>query len=173
MHRRRPAFTSLNSHSLSDHGNADDPLQKKFDRISLKKETGMDNSEDVKSAGAEFWQCGGARVGAESPIARINLTWPFATLTADADKLVVVLVGFIYFEFRKNSLVRLSRYEGLFSKGLRIEHVARGAPAFIVFWTFDYDALAAALEAVSKLVVQASSRLSNAPTSNRACRSFS
>jgi hypothetical protein len=105
----------------------------------------VDNSEDMKSVGAEFWQRGGARFGAESPIARINLTWPFATLTADTDKLVVVLVGLIYFEFQKNSLVRLSRYNGLFSKGLRIEHVARRAPAFLVFWTFDYDALAAAL----------------------------
>ena len=110
----------------------------------------MDSPEDVRNANAQFWQRGGARFGGESRIAGINLTWPFVTLTADVDKLL--LGGLFHIELPKNSLVRLSRYDGVLNKGLRIEYVVRGASAFIVFWTFNYNALAAALQRLGYVV---------------------
>jgi hypothetical protein len=87
----------------------------------------------------QFKQRGGARLGF------FNLTWPFVTLTADSRS--IRLGGVVRFEIPKTSLVALVRHRGFFSTGLRIEHDAPKAPAFIVFWTFNYDDLADNLRA--------------------------
>lgn len=97
-----------------------------------------------------FRQRGGARIEGKSRIARLNLTWPFVTLTADTHK--ILFGGLLRYEFPKSRLVRLSLYAGAFNKGLRIEHTVPEAPAFIVFWTFDYETLAANLRHIGYVV---------------------
>ena len=97
-----------------------------------------------------FRQRGGARIGGKSRIARFNLTWPFVTLTADAHK--IRLGGFLCYELPKSRLVRLSAYSGALNRGLRMEHTVPEVPAFIVFWTFDYERLAANLRHIGYVV---------------------
>lgn len=91
----------------------------------------MKNAEDANPANAPFRQRGGARIGGTSRFARMNLTWPFVTLSADIHELR--LGGWLDVRLPKGSLGRLSRQDGVFGKGLRIEHVVPGAPAYIVF----------------------------------------
>jgi hypothetical protein len=91
-----------------------------------------------------FAQMGGARIGF------FNATWPFARLSADRDAIALRCM-FIKFTFPRESITRLSRYRGITSTGLQIEHKTR-YPAFMLFWTFDFDTLKAELQALGYAV---------------------
>ena len=74
-----------------------------------------------------FTQTGGARLD------YFNATFPFATLSGDANALHLTCLGRGY-DFPRRSIQRLSRHRGLFSVGLRIEHTQDSLPEFVVFW---------------------------------------
>ena len=76
---------------------------------------------------AVFTATGGARLDS------FNATYPLAKLSADCEKLQILCLGRDY-TFPKGSIRRLSRYRGIFSVGLRIEHAESSFPQFIVFW---------------------------------------
>jgi hypothetical protein len=75
-----------------------------------------------------------------------NATWPLATLSGDKDRLRlwcpegVVSLNRL-FVFPRSHIRRLSKYPGLLSTGLRIEHTLESFPEFIVFWTFGFTNL--------------------------------
>lgn len=74
-----------------------------------------------------FTQTGGARLD------RFNASYPFATLSGDADALCLSCLGREY-HIPRSSIRRLHRHRGLFSVGLRIEHTQDLLPGLIVFW---------------------------------------
>jgi len=74
-----------------------------------------------------FSQTGGARLGL------FNATYPFATLSADSNALQLSCFSRDY-AFPKDKIRKLSRYRGIFSVGLRIEHTEQSFPQFVVFW---------------------------------------
>ena len=74
-----------------------------------------------------FSQIGGARVG------WWNAAMPFAVLSGDCNALRLSCFGRDYV-FHKTTIGRLSRYSGIFSVGLRIEHRVSLFPSFMVFW---------------------------------------
>src|ERR1043165_1801517 len=76
---------------------------------------------------ASFTQSGGARLD------NFNATFPFATLSADADALHLSC-GDRDYHFPRNTIRRLSQHRGMFSVGLRIEHTQASLPEFVVFW---------------------------------------
>ena len=76
---------------------------------------------------AIFTQTGGARLD------NFNASFPFATLSADAEALHLSCLGRKY-HFPRSSIRQLRRHRGLFSVGLRIEHTQDSLPGFIVFW---------------------------------------
>ena len=75
-----------------------------------------------------FTETGGARLDG------FNVTYPGATLSANSDGLHLTCLGRDY-SIPRSSIRRLSRYRGIFSVGLRIEHTQDSLPGFIVFWT--------------------------------------
>lgn len=76
---------------------------------------------------ATFTQTGGARLG------MFNASYPFATLSVTPDALCLSCLGRDY-RFPKGSIRGLSKHQGVFSTGLRIEHTDPSAPTFVVFW---------------------------------------
>jgi hypothetical protein len=74
-----------------------------------------------------FSKTGGARLN------DFNATYPYATLSGDSDALNLICLGRNY-HFPKSSIRRLSKYRGLFSVGLQIEHSEALLPEFVVFW---------------------------------------
>jgi hypothetical protein len=58
---------------------------------------------------------------------------PFAVLSGDRNALRLSCFGRDYV-FHKTTMERLSRYRGLVSLGLRIEHTVPIFPSFVVFW---------------------------------------
>ena len=74
-----------------------------------------------------YFQTGGARLGL------FNATYPFATLSASSDALQLSCFSRDY-AFPKDKIRKLSRYRGIFSVGLRIEHTEPAYPQFVVFW---------------------------------------
>jgi hypothetical protein len=87
---------------------------------------------------ATFSQTGGIRIG-EGLIA-FNATWPFATLSATERELRLRFL-FRDYAFPRASIQKLSRHQGLFSVGLRVEHRVSSYPRFLVFWTFGFSRL--------------------------------
>lgn len=75
---------------------------------------------------------GGARIG------WINATWPFATLTAREDQLVlnVTLIG--KYSFTPEQVVAIEKYTviPILGWGIRIHHSVAAYPRKIVFWCF-------------------------------------
>jgi hypothetical protein len=92
-----------------------------------------------------FTQTGGARLD------NFNASFPFATLSADAEALHLSCLGREY-HFPRSSIRQLRRHRGLFSVGLRIEHTQDSLPGFIVFraslffWTSGFQKLRTQLE---------------------------
>jgi hypothetical protein len=87
-----------------------------------------------------FSQRGGVRLDL------FNATWPMATLSADKDSLRLwcppgLLSLNRLFVFPRDKIRRLSKYRGLWSSGLRIEHMEGSFPQFIVFWSFNFTKL--------------------------------
>ena len=54
----------------------------------------------------------------------------------------------------KDSVRRISRWRGLFSTGVRIEHSAGGIEPFVVFWTPNFQQVAGALETAGYVVTK-------------------
>jgi len=80
-----------------------------------------------------FEQTGGYRVGRNAWLA-FNASWPFGTLQIRRGELVLQCIASRY-RFPRTSITRLSRFQGAFSSGLRIEHAIVKYPRFIVFWS--------------------------------------
>src|SRR5438552_155993 len=91
-----------------------------------------------------FSQIGGVRVGGD-PFIAFNASWPFASLRLDDSQLTMSCLGKRWI-FPKTSIRRLSKHQGLFSVGLRIEHSIENYAEFLVFWTFRYAELRRELE---------------------------
>lgn len=91
-----------------------------------------------------FSQTGGARIG-KSIALSINATSPLAKLTVKETGLTLSVVG-LPFVLPKTSIRSLRKYHGAFSTGLRIEHSLPRRPPFVVFWTFNFQALERALQ---------------------------
>jgi hypothetical protein len=87
-----------------------------------------------------FSRTGGVRLDS------FNATWPLARLSGNKDSLHLWCpVGVFSLNrllvFPRSCIRRLSKYRGLFSTGLRIEHTLESFPAFIVFWDFGFPKL--------------------------------
>ena len=80
-----------------------------------------------------FEQTGGYRVGRNAWLA-LNASWPFGSLQIRRGELVLQCLASRY-RFPSESIARLSRFQGVFSCGLRIEHSIPEYPRFIVFWS--------------------------------------
>jgi hypothetical protein len=89
----------------------------------------------MEDEASRFSQRGGVRLNFW------NATWPFAVLSAESKSIRCSGVVFREVRFPKASVKRLSRYDGIFSVGLRIEHTVSSAPEFVVFWTFNFKKL--------------------------------
>ena len=89
---------------------------------------------------ASFVQTGGVRIGRG-----FNATWPFANLMVGDENLTLICL-WKNWTFPKGSIRRLSKHQGLFSSGLRIEHDIALYPAFIVFWSMGFVELKSELE---------------------------
>jgi hypothetical protein len=76
---------------------------------------------------AAFSQDGGARVG------MFNVTWPFVRLSANREA-IELDCPWRHCVFARAQIVRLSKYNGLVSTGLLIEHANQQFPEWIVFW---------------------------------------
>jgi hypothetical protein len=87
-----------------------------------------------------FSRTGGVRLNL------FNATWPLATLSGDKDSLRLWCPAGVFFlnrlfVFPRSHIRRLSKYRGILSIGLRIEHTEESFPEFIVFWTFGFTNL--------------------------------
>jgi hypothetical protein len=91
-----------------------------------------------------FSQTGGVRIG-DGAFAALNVTWPFASLKVTESELTLSCFRKEWI-FPKSSLRRLSRHDGHFSTGLRIEHGVETYASFIVFWSFQWPRLRRELE---------------------------
>lgn len=78
-------------------------------------------------------QTGGYRVGRNAWLA-FNASWPFGSLQVMPGELVLQCIASCY-RFPAESITRLSRFQGVFSSGLRIEHSVLRYPRFIIFWS--------------------------------------
>lgn len=82
----------------------------------------------------------------------INLSWPFATLTAEADRLVLrASVGRLWsrtFSLERGQIVSIRKKRGFTASGIVIGHTEEGCPPYLVFWTLRYAALKEELEAL-------------------------
>jgi hypothetical protein len=76
---------------------------------------------------ATFSQKGGARVGWK------NITWPYAILSGGCEALRLSCFGQDYV-FHKSKIEGLSKFRGMISVGLQIDHTVPLYPEFIVFW---------------------------------------
>ena len=89
----------------------------------------------------EYTETGGLRWGKSFWYAS-NFTWPFATLKASRDRLIIRVGIFkLYqktFEFSRSEIKSIKRRRGLFSVGVMIEHSEEEYPPFILFWTFNF-----------------------------------
>ena len=92
-----------------------------------------------------FEQTGGVRVGAGAILA-FNASWPFASIEVSDSEIRISCLWMLW-AFPRLSISRLHRHSGAFSDGLRVEHRVRDYNHFIVFWSPNFDALAAALTA--------------------------
>ena len=92
----------------------------------------------------DFSQRGGARVGHSYWIAS-NATWPFASLQATPQTLTLTVLMKQY-AFERKDIRQLKRCQGVLSSGLQIAHLRKDYPPFIVFWTFNFEALKSELQ---------------------------
>ena len=62
-----------------------------------------------------------------------NITAPFAVLSGDSNALCLSCFRRDYV-FHRSCILGLSKFRGMFSIGLRIEHTVPTYPGFVVFW---------------------------------------
>jgi hypothetical protein len=96
----------------------------------------------------KFEQTGGLRWTIATSVT-VNATWPFASITVSAEQIeVTVSVLGLYrrnFSFTTHTLETARPRRGLFSSGVQFLHSVPDYPGLIVFWTFGYRSLVAAL----------------------------
>jgi len=80
-----------------------------------------------------YTQRGGARRGST------NYTWPFERLLVFEDELILSETKII-----KENIDKLSKHNGLFTSGLRIDRKSNNE--LLIFWTLNFRALKNALE---------------------------
>jgi hypothetical protein len=90
-----------------------------------------------------FAQTGGVRVGAGTILA-FNASWPFATIEVRENAIRISCLWMLWV-FPRVSISRLQRHSGAACSGLRLEHTVTDYNQFIVFWSPNFDILAAAL----------------------------
>ena len=79
-------------------------------------------------------------------------TWPFVTLRASPEH--IRLEGNAFgiwrrkYEFGRQQIKSIEKQIGLISDGICIKHSIKDCPQVTIFWTFDYQALKKALEAM-------------------------
>jgi hypothetical protein len=94
----------------------------------------------------QYSETGGLRWGQSFPFGA-NVSWPFAKLSATPSEIRIELNVFGIlrrsFAFMPAELRCLRRKNGLlpFSTGIVFEHTNPTYPAFILFWTFNYQSL--------------------------------
>ena len=89
----------------------------------------------------EFTQIGGVRLD------MTNATWPFAKITV-SEKNIKLKILFKEYSLKKEDVIGLRKYNGLFSTGLLIEHNKSAYPHHIVFWTFGFKKLKTNIEKI-------------------------
>jgi len=105
----------------------------------------------MSSAAEVIIETGGFRVGRNALLA-LNATWPFGTLEIHPDRLVLRTL-FRRYTFPRESIVALSVFSSLFSRGLRIEHSTPSYPRFVVFWSSHMSGLQQRLAEAGYVVV--------------------
>lgn len=75
----------------------------------------------------------------------INSSWPLAKITADAESIAIRVLWKNYV-LKKNEIIELKRYTGIFSVGLLIKHKRPDYPDHMVFWSFDLEILMKSVE---------------------------
>lgn len=90
-----------------------------------------------------FTQTGGARFG--RGFWAFNASFPFAKIAITGDALELIVCGNCH-SFPRGSIVKLRKYSGASSDGLRIEHTVSSYDPTIIFWTHKFDELEQALE---------------------------
>ena len=93
----------------------------------------------------QITQKGGARLD------NLNATWPFAKIVASREKVKLRVFSKEY-EFEKNQIIGLREYNGIFSKGMIIEHKKKEYPHHIVFWTFSFKKIKKGLDSLGYYV---------------------
>jgi len=97
---------------------------------------------------SQFAQTGGLR-WTIAPGVVMNATWPFARITVAAESVEVTfsVLGFFRrtFSFTHQTLQKAQRQWWVLSTGVRLIHSVPDYPPYILFWTFGYRSLAAAL----------------------------
>lgn len=82
----------------------------------------------------------------------VNFSWPFGTLTADADALVMrASIGRLWsrtFALERASILSIRRKRGIFHTGILIEHTKEDCPPYLVFWSLRYPVLKERLDAL-------------------------
>ncbi len=95
---------------------------------------------EAHASGIESYsQTGGSRLDS------FNATIPFATIVATPAEITLSVFGKQH-RFEKANVQTLARHRAFFSTGLRIEHNDSASPAFVVFWTTNFEKLANSLE---------------------------
>jgi hypothetical protein len=100
--------------------------------------------------GEEYFERGGLRWG-RSFWWGANATWPFATLRVTREAVEVRVGGWPLhrrFVFAPEEVRCFRRRAGLFCTGVQIDHERHDFPPFILFWTFHYLRLCAAVQAL-------------------------
>ncbi len=88
---------------------------------------------------------GGIRYGMTSFYA-ISVSYPFVRLYITQSELAFHCFGRCV-RIPKDSVQRISRWRGIFSTGIRIEHSINSVEPFVVFWTSNFQQVVSALEA--------------------------
>jgi len=83
---------------------------------------------------------GGARIG------KTNATWPFATLTANEERLDLNATILGNFSFTPQDIVTLEEHNEFGNKGIRINHKVEAYNEKIIFWTNDPIAIINAVQ---------------------------
>ena len=82
---------------------------------------------------------GGIRIGKGYFVA-LNVTWPFVVMEVSKNSISLRCSG-VKYEFHADAISSIKKYNGLFSKGLKIEHQVQSIPEFVVFWTFQRNSV--------------------------------
>jgi hypothetical protein len=92
----------------------------------------------------DYRERGGLRWG-QSFWNAANASWPFASLRIAPGLIEIDLNAWPFFSnqflFTSPEVTRLQRVNGLISSGVQIEHLQSTYPPFILFWSFDCQAV--------------------------------